>query len=55
MPDLKIGSRNLPKRGNSSFMVNLVTIAVACVSVWYEATPPNAASAGFFGGGGDFD
>ena len=27
-------------------MVNLVTIAVACVSVWYEATPPNAA-AGF--------
>ena len=30
-------------------MVNLATIgiAVACVSVWYEATPPNAA-AGFF-------
>ena len=27
-------------------MVNLATIAVACVSVWYEATPPNAA-AGF--------
>ena len=24
-------------------MVNLVTIAVACVSVCYEATPPNAA------------
>ena len=29
-------------------MVNLVTIAVACVSVWYEATPPSAAAAGFF-------
>ena len=28
-------------------MVNLITIAVACVSVWYEATPPNAAAAGF--------
>ena len=27
-------------------MVNLATIAVAFVSVWYEATPPNAA--GFF-------
>ena len=27
-------------------MVNLITIAVACVSVWYEATHPNAA-AGF--------
>ena len=29
-------------------MVNLATIGVACVSVWYEATPPNAAAAGFF-------
>ena len=30
-------------------MVNLATIAVACVSaVWYEATPPNAAAVGFF-------
>ena len=28
-------------------MVNLATIAVACVKVWYEATPPNAAAAGF--------
>ena len=28
-------------------MDNLVTNAVACVSVWYETTPPNAA-AGFF-------
>ena len=28
-------------------MVNLITITVACVSVWYEATPPNAAAAGF--------
>ena len=25
-------------------MINIVTIAVACVSVWYEATPPNAAA-----------
>ena len=29
-------------------MVNLVTIAVACVSVRYDATPPNATAAGFF-------
>ena len=29
-------------------MVNLITIALACVSVWYESTPPNAAAAGFF-------
>ena len=28
-------------------MVNLVTSVVACVSVWHEATPPNAAAAGF--------
>ena len=30
-------------------MVNLITIALACVSLWYESTPPNAAAAaGFF-------
>ena len=29
-------------------MANLVTSVVASVSVWYEATPPNAAAAGFF-------
>ena len=29
-------------------MDDLVTSAVACVSVWYETTPPNAAAAGFF-------
>ena len=34
-------------------MVNLVTIAVACVPVWYEATPPNAA-AGFCHAAADF-
>ena len=34
-------------------MDNLVTNAVACVSVWYETTPPNAA-AGFCHAAADF-